>query len=352
MNLPEKQYKLDPALQQGPAYESLRVGPLISIPALLEKYADEPVEKILAEVGLDLNLFLDAENSISFNTTGRLLELSAKKTGISHFGLVIGQQPNPTALGHLGDLATHAQNAGSALYSMILHACLNDRGIAPTISIRNDTAILAQWIYVSIHTGIRHIYSAALAILCNLMRGLCGESWHPMEVRFSNSPPADITPYTSFFNAPVIFNAEEDALVFPEHWLHHPLPNPDPALHLEALNRLATIEAGMDIDLLEKIRSVLPPLIVSQSCKVEQIASMLSMHPRTLNRRLNDHNTSFREMVGEIRYDIAKHMLSDRGMAIIKIANTLGYAEASEFTRAFKRWSGMSPSVWRERYFK
>lgn len=352
MSLSEKNHSLDPALQQSPAQQSVRVGPLLSVPALLEQYADEPVEQILAEVGLDLELFSDPENSITFKDVGRLLDVSAKKSGIAHFGLLVGQQPNPAALGHLGDLARYAPNAGSALYSMILHACLNDRGIATTIKIRNDTASLAQSIYVPVHTGIRHIYGASLAILCGLMRGLCGESWNPAEVRFSNSPPADIKPYKSFFHAPIIFEAEEDALIFPERVLHHPLPNPDEVQHRNALKRLTTIEAGLGIDLLEKIRSVLPPLIVSQNCKIQQIADMLSMHPRTLNRRLKAHNTSFRQIVGETRYDIAKHMLADDGIAILKISNTLGYAEASEFTRAFKRWSGMTPSVWRERYGK
>lgn len=179
------------------------------------------------------------------------------------------------------------------------------------------------------------------------MRALCGESWAPSEMLFSQSRPKDIKPYESFFRSPLIFEADENALVFPEHWLHHPLPYPDKKQHDITVKRLNTIEAGMGIDLLEEMRSIIRPLIVSQSCKVEQIASILSMHPRTLNRRLKDLNTSFRELVGEIRYEIAKQMLRDEAISILKVSNILAYADASEFTRAFKRWSGMTPSAWR-----
>jgi len=278
---------------------------------------------------------------------GRLLDLCVKHTGIPHFGLLVGQQAGPGSLGQLVELAAHAPNAGSALYSMIVHVCINDRGGAPTLSVLSGTASLGYAIYVPVQTGISQVYSSSLTIICNLMRALCGESWAPSEVLFSHSRPEDTRPYESFFRAPVIFGADADALVFPEHWLQHPLPNPDKRQHDATVSRLNTIEASMGIDLLEEIRSVARPLVVSQSCKVEQIASILSMHPRTLNRRLKSLNTSFREIVGEIRYELAKQMLTDDGLSIIKISNTFGYADASEFTRAFRRWSGMTPSAWR-----
>ena len=334
-------------LPYGPAFESVRVGPVSAIPALLEQYANEPVEQILAEAGVDLELFENPENSISFDSVGRLLDLSAKKTGISHFGLLVAQNAETRTLGDLIELAKYAPNAGSALYSMIVHVCINDRGGVPTLHVNNGIARLGYAIYVPVQKGIRLVYSASLAIMCNIMRALCGESWAPSEVLFSHSRPADIKPYQAFFQAPLIFEADEDALVFPEHWLFHALPNPDKSQHDKTVDRLNTIEAGMGIDLLEEMRSVIRPLIVSQSCKIEQVAGILSMHPRTLNRRLKELNTSFREIIGEMRYEIAKQMLRDEGISILKISNTLAYSDPSEFTRAFKRWSGMTPSAWR-----
>lgn len=104
----------------------------------------------------------------------------------------------------------------------------------------------------------------------------------------------------------------------------------------------------MGIDFQEQVYSILRPLIVSQTCSSEHLASMLSLHPRTLNRRLEEQGTSYREIVGNLRYEVAKQFLLDSNMPLIKISTMLGYADASVFTRAFRRWSGITPSAWRE----
>jgi AraC-like DNA-binding protein len=330
-----------------PGYGSVRIAPLMAIPSLLAEHATVPLDQLLAQLGLDIELFSDPENSISFATGGQLLNLCAEATDIPHFGLLLGMSNGPEVLGQLAELATHAPNVGTALYSIILHICLHDRGGVTTLSSSKGVIRFGYSIYVPMHHGTRHVYSHSLAVMCNLMRALCGNCWTPSEVRLSNSCPEDVTPYTSFFQAPVIFEAEEDSLLFPEHWLHHPLPNPDMDQHELIVKRLLGIESSIGIELLEELRSVMRPLIVSQTCTVTQVARIFSMHPRTLNRRLKALGTSFRQLVGDLRYDIAKHLLSDDDMSMIKISNTLGYANASEFTRAFKRWSGKTPTTWR-----
>ena len=71
------------------------------------------------------------------------------------------------------------------------------------------------------------------------------------------------------------------------------------------------------------------------------------MHRRTLNRQLNAVGTTFREVLDEIRFEIARQLLEDSAMEIIHIASFLGYSNASAFTRAFRRWSSTTPANWR-----
>jgi AraC-like DNA-binding protein len=71
------------------------------------------------------------------------------------------------------------------------------------------------------------------------------------------------------------------------------------------------------------------------------------MHSRTLNRRLNAFGTSFQALVDAGRFEIARQMLADSAMEVTQIAASLDYADASAFTRAFRRWSGTTPAVWR-----
>jgi AraC-like DNA-binding protein len=81
---------------------------------------------------------------------------------------------------------------------------------------------------------------------------------------------------------------------------------------------------------------------------MEEVAADLGMAPRTLHRHLAAEGTSFRRVVEEVRTALADEMLQQR-MSVDEVAERLGYAEASSFVHAFKRWKGVSPGAYRQR---
>ena len=328
----------------------MRVGPIGAIPALLSEHAWETPEQILAEVEVDLALFDDPENAITFVKAGQLLKQCAIRTGIPHFGLLVGQHAGPDSLGRLSEFAIHSPDAGSALQNMILHLCIHDRGSIPTLSTNNGTAVVRYATYLPLQGGASHIAMVAITNICNVMRALCGETWSPAQVLFTHAEPEDVHPYTSFYNAPVDFNSDVNALVFPEHWLNKPIPGADTAQYRLLVEEMTTIKSQMDVDLVEQIRSFLPPLVVSGNCSEQHLARLFSMHPRTLNRRLKERETTFRDLVSETRFEIAKQLLTESRNSVIGISTILGYNDASVFTRAFRRWSGMAPTSWRSQH--
>lgn len=74
---------------------------------------------------------------------------------------------------------------------------------------------------------------------------------------------------------------------------------------------------------------------------------MFSMHSRTLHRRLADFGVTFKALADETRLEIARRMLEDSTTPISQIAEALDYADASAFTRAFRRWTETTPAAWR-----
>jgi AraC-like DNA-binding protein len=72
------------------------------------------------------------------------------------------------------------------------------------------------------------------------------------------------------------------------------------------------------------------------------------MHRRSLNRRLEARGMSLHRLVEETRFEIAHQLVENTGMLLVEISAALGYADASAFTRAFRRWSGATPTAWRE----
>jgi AraC-like DNA-binding protein len=77
------------------------------------------------------------------------------------------------------------------------------------------------------------------------------------------------------------------------------------------------------------------------------IAQLFSMHRRTMSRHLRMEGLAFRQVANEVRFEIACELLENTDMALSQVAAALKYSELSAFSRAFRRWSGQSPSVWR-----
>jgi AraC-like DNA-binding protein len=178
------------------------------------------------------------------------------------------------------------------------------------------------------------------------MRELCGPAWVPTEVLLAHSPPADPSPFRQLFRSPVRFNAELNTLRFPSHWLDQPVKGADPQL-LRQLQ--AQANARVPPDLVERLRRALRVLLLNRVVSGDAVAEMLAMHRRTLNRRLQALGTTFREVLDDVRYEAAFQLLDSTELPVEEIAEALGYASVSPFTRAFRRRTGMPPGHWRRK---
>ena len=97
-------------------------------------------------------------------------------------------------------------------------------------------------------------------------------------------------------------------------------------------------------ELLSRLRRTLRILLLSGRSSAQEVAALLYLHRRTLNRRLHDQGTNFRHVLDEIRFETACQLLDKTELPLTDIAASLGYSESSAFTRAFRRWSGRAPS--------
>lgn len=81
--------------------------------------------------------------------------------------------------------------------------------------------------------------------------------------------------------------------------------------------------------------------------EAERVARQLGLSKRSFFRRLQEHGTSYQQIVDEIRRDLTQHHLREERLSLSEIALLLGYSEVSTFHRAFRRWSGQSPAEYR-----
>jgi len=179
------------------------------------------------------------------------------------------------------------------------------------------------------------------------MQSLCGPGWKPSQVTFAHRRPENVEPFRQLFRAPLLFDAEQYALVFLAEWLTYRMPVDDPELRRQLMDQINIIEAHHRDSFPEQVRSVLRTALLTGCADADHIASLFSIHRRTLNRRLNADGISFRDLVEQERYEVARQTLIDTGLQVAEVAALLGYADASAFTRAFRRWSGIAPAEWR-----
>jgi AraC-like DNA-binding protein len=341
---------VDDIFQQQPVGEGyVRIGPLVTVPLVLRELGVDPAE-VISSVGLDMTLFDDPENIIAFPAMGRLAKVCVSRTQCPHFGLLIGQRAGADSLGLVGHLVSHSPNIGSALHSLVLHLHFHDRGAAPVLSVEKDLAMVSHLIYQQGVDGTDQIYDGAVAIIFNILRAMCGATWRPTEVLFCYSRPSDTEPYRRFFQAPLRFDTEQTAVVFPAKWLDHRVPNADRLLGQQLKQRIAVLETLYPRDFVGQLRAVLRILLITRQPSREQVAHLFSIHPRTLNRRLEERDCTFQGLVDEVRHEIARQLLENTYMPVGQIAAILDYSEASAFTRAFQRWSGHTPTAWRTQY--
>ena len=332
----------------GGSEATLHVGAFSQLLEVLRSLGADPAE-VCAAAGFDVALFDDPASQVSFRAATHLFQVCQERTGCPHFGLLVGQRSGLDSLGFVGLLVKYSADVRTALHTLVRHMHLHIRGAVTTIRESDKLVIFSYEIYALGAEATDQIGDSALGTMFNIMSALCGPHWKPIEVRFEHRRPSDIAPFHRLFQAPLHFGMDENALVFAPSWLGRPLPAVAPELNRLLRDKIDAIEAHHRNEFPDQVRSILRTGVLADHGSADQVATLLSMHSRTLHRRLAASGTNFRTLVDECRYEMARQMLKDTDADVGHIASMLDYADTSAFARAFRRWSGTTPSRWRKR---
>jgi AraC-like DNA-binding protein len=335
------------ALPRGGRGATSRLGPAAQLPHVIRELGFAP-SAVLAGTGFDEEYFEDPDMPIPYATGSRLLAHCATATGCEHLALLIGLRAGPGSLGLAGLLLMSADSVGSALQDLVKHFELHDRGGMPTLEMRGDLCLFGFTVVEPAVDTPEQLYDLAMVMACNIMRGLCGPTWNPTEVLLSRRPPADATPWKTFFRAPVQFGATRCALVFPTIWLAHRVTDANPLLHHHLEKQAAELRDQQPASgFAGEIRRLIRGTITHERCSAARVSQLLGMNTRTLNRRLLAEGTTFKAVRDDVFHDVARQLLRTTSLNLTEVAHLLGYAEASSFVHAFSRWSGHTPQQWR-----
>ncbi len=323
-----------------------RVGPICVLPSLLREGGIEPAF-VYDAARVDPHLLDDPENIIAYRDMGRLLAVAASALDCPHLGLSIGERCGLAGLGPIAELAAQAPDVGAALMDLVRHMPVFDRGGVTSLAVEADSATFSFIIVEPDVPAAEHIREGTVAIMVRVLRDLCGAAWEPDLVLFPHRSRGSLQPYRKFFRAPVHFNAGLTGCVFAARWLRQGVFRADPALRDAIMERTAGARNGASHSFTERVRRQIQLNMPGASTE-PAIAREFAMDESTLRRRLAREGSSFRAIVQGVRYEIARQLIGESEMTLAEVAAVLGFGELSVFTRAFRRWSGVTPSQWRK----
>lgn len=265
----------------------------------------------------------------------------AAQSGRSDVALRVVRHQRYEMLGSLGEAARRAPDLGRALVLMNTTIHTRATGYVPSLEFSGDTAIVR---YRSLLApgplqDLQLDYNIASLVLA--VRSLVGPDWNPEQVDLSRSRPPHAHEWTRYFRCPVRFNAEECLILFDSADLSRPLQSGNRA------SGAASTEVDVPIDFVQLVDREIIRNLGRGIADLPAVAQSLGVNPRTVQRRLVRAGTTYQQRLDEIRQLWARQYLASRHVPLTELAQVLGFADLSTFSRTFRRWFGVSPRTWR-----
>lgn len=304
---------------------------------------------LLRQAAIPLDVLRRPENIYSYQRYCALLELSSKQSRNPLFGLQYGMFQGVDVFSELLVLIHNAQTVAAALSELSENYALYNGAARVQLHVVAAVATLSYEIGDPKLAGRCQAEELACAVGIQLMRALLGSQWQPKAIRFRHLPLADESRYIEVLGLAPLFAADCVSLEFDAAELAHPLHAADETLRQLVAEHMAKIERLSADELPNYVRQLLRHLLPSGRATFEKVADCMALSPRTLRVRLKNEGTSFQLLLDETRQTMARHYLQDPNFSMTQLARLLGYADASSFSRAFKRWFALNPLAWQKK---
>ncbi len=322
------------------------IAPLIA--QALQRYEIDP-EPLFKIVYVDYQQIHDPEFRIQTLRMQKLWKLCIDETEDESFGLIVAEQMQPVALQGLG----FAWLASDTLYDAFSRLARFDKLLNTLLEVNVEETDQSFDLYFSgterwpdfVHAAT----DCALAIIVNMCRITFGRDIAPQNVHMQRDKPESTRVFDSVFRCPIRYGTEKLFLSFDKSLVKQPLPMANPELARQndqtVIQYLSRFEKN---SIIMKVRANIIDKLPAGTPDQESIASSLNLSLRSLQRKLKDEETSYRNLLEDTRRQLAMEYIKESHRTISEITFLLGFTEPSNFTRAFKRWTGHSPAEFRQ----
>jgi AraC-like DNA-binding protein len=286
----------------------------------------------------------DPNARVSYVKSDRIMAEGVQLTGDAFFGLKEAEYFLSTHIGPLGFAWLASTSLRSALnrlqrYIKVIHEKME-------LGFQENEGVLVITMDADIASEDAYQRDCScLSVLTKMCRFIYGEDWNPLKVTVAYPPPQDSSYFFSLFRCPVEFNADGNSIHISSEQADERLSGAN--RQLAQLNDHIVVRylAGLDRDdIVNRVKTVILESLGEGGVTETAVAESLHTSTRNLHRKLASENTSFKNLLLEIRTELASQYINDRSLSLTEISYMLGFSEISAFSRAYRRWTGGSPS--------
>ncbi|HEY8570648.1 AraC family transcriptional regulator [Microbulbifer sp.] len=289
----------------------------------------------------------DDQSFLMFKDMVALLEDTAAALDYPEFGLELAEYQGLDILGPISVIARSSATVGTAVDNIAryLHLHCSALALNPTLGeFEQQRAIKFDYRIDDEELGpCVQAYELGLANAMQVMKLLCGEQLVPLGIFFMHPCVGNEQAYREVFRCPVHFNQSWYGFHLPESVYAIPLASVDHQARQLAEHYLNAQKAPNANTLAEDVVRLIISLLPTGQCSSDAVASSLSMHKRTLQRKLAKEKITFEQLLSRERQKLARDYLMEPNLKLSQIAGLLGYSEQSALNRACRDWFGATP---------
>ncbi len=291
---------------------------------------------------------IDPESLLPLKPFFHLINIVSINENIPDFGSLVAQTTPWHEVLSLGPLIENSKNL-KQLLETFCEVASSQSSLVKFSLIDEDSHYCFSYSDIPIYKGDIQMELYRITSMIQLIHLATGEEWRPESIRLVMPQTKAVDASLLLTKSKIAFSQTDSAISIQNDFLQLPVKLKSTRKTDSDNNNNNNNHADQNADFASSIRNIINTYSQTKIISIEETAGIADMSVRTLQRRLTDNGLKFNKLINEAKFEHAKDKLQNSQTPIKKIAESLGYSDAAHFTRAFHRWSGVSPSVFRKK---